>query len=70
MPYQCVNCKNEAIFDMNICEECFVELSEKSIANMGEPEQYICGQCEESFRSNNEFASHQWPYGGYCKENE
>jgi len=70
--YQCTasGCKNVAIFDMNICEDCFVKLSNASIANMGTPEKYICGQCAETFHSSCDFTKHLKPYGGYCKENE
>lgn len=42
--YQCTvdDCENEAIFDMNICEPCFIEMSNTSSQNFGQAEFYIC----------------------------
>ena len=54
MAYQCVYCENEAEFDSNVCSDCLgneqmARAAALSLANMGEPEQYYCGHCGESF---------------------
>jgi len=56
--YQCTasGCKNVAIFDMNICEDCFVSASQKSLDNMGTPEYFICGHCGERVNNDNDGA--------------
>jgi hypothetical protein len=54
--YQCVieGCKNAAIFDTNICNDCLeiaaIETAViESAMNMGQPEVVRCGHCEEWF---------------------
>jgi len=58
--YQCTveGCKNVAIFDTNVCEDCLVTASIESAKNMGQPEVVRCGHCEEWFKWD-DFVTHQ-----------
>lgn len=64
MSYRCVThgCNNEAIFDLNICEECLECCAKKNAENFGPAESYICGWCGETF-SPTDFIGHICEYG-------
>jgi len=57
--YRCTvsGCKNEAIFDTNICDDCLQELNLLHLANYGAPETVECGECGKTF-SLKEFDKH------------
>jgi hypothetical protein len=59
MGYQCVadGCKNSAIFDMNVCENCFQNQTSKIVESTDSTKSFGCNNCSKVF-SLKDFADH------------